>query len=109
MVAWLLLLIAQMLLSVLVSGVLVLIQIITDIKCSELSITLNLTLICHLLCEVASYQYWLLMYESDQLYSRKKVSIFFNVCNRDVEAGPFSVKAEVQKIYRFQFHIGYLT
>ena len=40
------------------------------------------------------------------------------VCTRDVEAeagsesgesGPFSVEAEARKIYRFRFHIGYLT
>ena len=33
------------------------------------------------------------------------------VSSRDVEAGSgsFSVEEEAQKIYRFRFHIGYLT
>ena len=65
-----------MLLSVLVSGVPVLIHIITGIKYGELGITLNLILVCHSLHTIIRYKYQLLMYEDDQLCSRKRVSIF---------------------------------
>ena len=39
--------------------------------------------------------------------------MYSSLLTRDVEAeagsGPFSVEAEARKIYRFRFHIGYLT
>ena len=53
--------------------------------------------------------------ERDEAMAIKKQIENFDFFIRDVEAeaepgsGPFSVEAEARKIYRFRFHIGFLT